>query len=184
MNRILIILVAILVLIACSKNPVEPESASIQLHFVNNKPGGLMIGLARTSNALAEESILKSLNKPIDLQAFDQARVMILDFSVYDSSAVYFNSEDYREYIQVRDSWPGDLTQWGEWEKLLGDYFRIISNQTLTIEGDIAKGSVAGAIGLNRVLVALIENGKIQHWAEGDATGKEGEVAHADFFWI
>lgn len=165
----------ILILAGCNKNPLQPELIHIQLTYDVDQAGAMRLG--------PEPSLTLPMNQPIlGKQAtsvkIDQVRVMALDFSIYESSNAYFASNDYKEYARVRDSWPGDLNHWAEWEKLLGDYFRIISDQALMIEKDLAKGSVAGTIGLNRVLVAMIADGDILYWGEGDVIGVQGKAVH------
>jgi hypothetical protein len=165
-------------LLSCSKDSLQPrQNPSIELTFKNADPSSVqktIVGQLTPANTPAQ--LEKSM-------AYDQALVMILDFSVYNETSQYFESEEYKEYTEARDSWQGDLDQWGQWEKLLGDYFRIVADQNLTLESDRAKGMVSGVIGLNYVLVGLVKDGKILHWAEGGVIAAESNVAHAELTW-
>jgi hypothetical protein len=96
----------------------------------------------------------------IDLQAIDQVE------------------EDFQEYSETRDNWPGYLGHWDEWVELLGDFFRIIDEKSLTIEGNQARGTVSALVGLNYVIVALIEDGCIRYFGEGEVRTEAGETSH------
>ncbi|HEX9933814.1 MAG TPA: SUMF1/EgtB/PvdO family nonheme iron enzyme, partial [bacterium] len=90
-------------------------------------------------------------------------------------------SDWFAEYTRVRDDeWTGDRNSWSEWVRFIGNYMHIAANQALKIEGQEASGMVAGAIGLNRIIVALIENNIIRYIGEGTALGVEGETQNIE----
>ncbi|MFQ6115102.1 MAG: hypothetical protein ACE5NG_13645 [bacterium] len=178
----LVIVLSLIMMCYCTDQPTKPgTNVSIQVEFVPGHTAQLRLGKTFNQSDASQVPINNNheLKKIADFFTIDQAMVMILDFSAYDTSAQYFASEDYKEYVKTRDSWPGDLSQWAEWEKLLGDYFRIVVDQSLNMEKDRAKGTVSGVIGLNYIVVALIESGKIQYWGEGEVKARAGEIAHA-----
>ena len=157
----------------CTRVPTQPSDGKASLAFKVNyvsesEPG--ILGKNRLSN---QEGSVNSMAKIRANQEIDLVRVLILDLSEFDSLQVLLDSDDYHDYKHVRDSWEGDLTNWSEWEKLLGDYFKIIVNQNLTIESDSAKGSLTGVIGLNYFVIAMLKDGKVRYWGEGPVEGKE-----------
>ena len=181
LNKFYLFLLMILVLIvgACNKQTSEPEalpSISIQLGEPQDHDGSR---LYIDQTAPANDS---SLNKILIAESVDQVMVMILDFSMYDSSGQYFDTQEFKEFSNVRDGLfqEGKLTQWAEWEKLLGDYFRVVADQNLNIEGHHATGIVAGVVGLNYVVVGLIGHGTIQLFYEGSVVAKAGETVKAN----
>lgn len=169
---------ALLLTSGCGRqSSLAPEKApglTLQFRYVDH-PGD-------PSKILAVPGSLPApgMNKPFSAQGIDLVRVMVIDLSRWANSEEFFSSEEFQAYATYRDSvWlpTTDETLWGEWEKLLGNYFQIVSNQTLAIESDsLARGTVVGAEGLNRILVALIQNGKIIYWGEGDAVGRKDET--------
>jgi len=181
-DKFYIFLLMILILIAgaCDKQtsePEEPASISIQLsEGTVNHDGSRLYVADKTSQYDS------ALNKILDTESVEQVMVMILDFSMFDSSRQYFDSQDFQEFTIVRDGLyeDGKLTRWAEWEKLLGDYFRIVADQNLNIDDHHATGVVAGVVGLNYVIVGMISNGIIEYWYEGDVVAKAGETVKAN----
>ncbi len=160
----------------CAKEPTSAEKeATIGLRFRYSSQGAPRLG--RLPACPRQQAT--PLAKPAQSAEVEMVRVMVLDFSAYDSSMQYFESEDYRHYTHARDTWAGDLKYWGEWRKLLGDFFRIVADQALNISGDVAKGTVTGVMGLNYLCVAGIEADTIRFWGEGEVMVREGEHAHA-----
>ena len=166
---IYIFLISLFFLAGCTEQPSAPQQgASIRFAFgdgTTNHP--LWLSLSQTDTSLA---------KSLALESIDEVRVMILDFSAYDSSWQYFASQDFAEYEIARDNWTGDLDKWGEWQKLLGDYFRVVADQSLNIEGSQAKGTVSGVIGLNYIFLMLLENGERHVVYENEVRAIEGET--------
>lgn len=167
---------SVLLLVQCGKQPASPQGGpSIALTLMFGPSGAPRIGKTpQGAPASAQPLYRKMAQEKVDL-----VRVMVLDFSAYDSSSQYFDSEDYENYVQTRDSWPGDFKYWGEWRRLLGNFFRVVADQALTIEGDSAKGTVTGVVGLNYLCVAMIEADTIRYWGEGEVMVHEGHPAHA-----
>ncbi|MBN2413009.1 hypothetical protein JXQ31_15080 [candidate division KSB1 bacterium] len=181
LNKFFILLLIMVVFLAgaCNKQTSEPEqlpSISIQLSDETGIHDGSRLYIAES--LLPDDSTLK---KNLNTESVEQVMVMILDFSMYDSSEQYFDSPDYKEFTKIRDglTQQGKLTQWAEWEKLLGDYFRIVADQNLNIDGHHATGVVAGAVGLNYICVGMLGHGIIQYWYEGEVVAKTGETVRA-----
>ncbi len=176
---ILLLIIVVFLVGACNKQISEPEqlpSISIQLSDETVSHDGPRLYIAES--LLPDDS---SLKKVLNTESVERVMVMILDFSMYDSSEQYFDSPDYKEFAKVRNelNQQGKLTQWAEWEKLLGDYFRIVADQNLNIDGHHATGVVTGVVGLNYVLVGLIGSGIIDRWYEGEVEAKAGETVRA-----
>ncbi|MBC7185833.1 MAG: hypothetical protein H5U38_02245, partial [Calditrichaeota bacterium] len=160
----------------CSKQPTsDGREAGITLRFVYDPAGAPRIGKAPGRPSAPAQPFAKRTGQ----EKVDIVRVMVLDFSAYDSAWQYFESEDYHTFEHARDNWPGDLKYWAEWRKLLGDFFRVVADQALSIEGDYAKGTVTGVVGLNYLCVGMIEGDSIRYWGEGAVMVREGEPAHA-----
>ena len=174
---LLLLIVAVALLANCTKEPTSATNdVSIELEFVMDHNIQLKLDNQFIKPELIKNKINYEFKKELALQSIDEAKIMILDFSIYDSSSQYFNSDDYDEYVKERNEWTGDQSRWDQWVKFLGDYFRIVVNQNLTIEDDHAKGTVSGVIGLNYICVALLENGRRIYWGEGDVTTEKGET--------
>jgi hypothetical protein len=165
---------------ACAKGPSEPSAADARfdLSFTYDRTTdqSLFYGPFMTG----DETDTTSLGKALSETAIDFVQIIVADLSTYGSVEEYMESEDYAEYLEEASVWGGNLQDWGEWVKLIGDHFQVVANQRLTIEPNQATGTVAGVIGLNYIGVAMLERGKIQYWGEGQAVGVEGETNHAN----
>jgi hypothetical protein len=179
----LVLLCCLPFLYNCQEQPANVEEAPIiTINLVSDSNANMnnrLISVKLPSSALGKANQSES--------SVDQVMVMILDWTMYDSIAEYFNSDDYKQFSVVRDTLlsQNKLTKWDDWVKLLGDYFRIVANQSLNIEGDNAHGVVAGVEGLNYVLVQMFENGVLMHTFEGHVRAKAGETNKADItqYW-
>ncbi|HPG38918.1 MAG TPA: hypothetical protein PLP19_08685 [bacterium] len=179
----LLVLYCLPFLFQCEEQPANVDKAPmITINLVSDGSVNMdnrLISVILPNSALEKVSQSES--------SVDQVMVMILDWTMYDSIADYFNSEDYEQFSVVRDTLinQGKLTKWDEWVKLLGDYFRIVANQSLNIEGDHARGVVSGVEGLNYVLVQMFENGVLMHSYEGHVRAKSGETVKANItqYW-
>jgi uncharacterized protein YfaP (DUF2135 family) len=135
-----------------------------------------------SSNSTFDENMKSQsqMNKKMEAQSIDLARIMVADLSAHETIEAFWGSEDYREFMDDFNEWEGDLTKWSEWERLIGDHFEIISNQNLRIEDNRVRGTVPGVQGLNYFFVALLEDNVIQYDCFGDpdalAMGVEGET--------
>ncbi len=173
-NRIIILVITAALLSGCSSKIVEPDNS---VHFeIKLVEGGCPTGehLGIPGNAQAGEGVP---GKRIALQEIDLVRVMIVDFSNYEKWDSVTVTDEWDVFVNDRDTWAGDLSNWGEWEKLLGNHFRIVANQTLEIKEEYAEGVVPGALGLNAILVALLEENVIRYWGETYVHGVEGEAS-------
>ncbi|MCR4437926.1 MAG: hypothetical protein QHJ34_02635 [bacterium] len=160
----------------CSKQPTsDGGEPSITLRFVFDPAGAPHIGKVPERPSAPAQPLAKRTGQ----EKVDIVRAMVLDVSAYDSASQHFESEEYHKYVHARDSWPGDLKYWAEWRKLLGDFFRVVADQALSIEGDYAKGTVTGVVGLNYLCVGMIEGDSIRYWGEGEVMVREGEPARA-----
>lgn len=178
-----ICLMGIALLIGCSQQSMEPvnEEASFTFTFKYDAvPESDILGMIPGS---AVDEAERSIGKGLHLQGIDAVRVMVIDMSAYDTWANLTEKQEWIDYTITRDNWTGNLSNWGEWEKLIGGHFNIVSNQLLTIEGDYATGTVTGIIGLNRIIIAVIESNRIIHWGEGVVTGEAGETVEATIEW-
>jgi len=175
-NTKLTILMSIILLGGCDhQSPVGPDESvtfTLKLEF-GQHPGTEMLGMVPGASADDTDS---TVGKNLNIQAIDLARVMVVDFSAYPSWDDLLERPEWEHYVTARDNWTGDLSQWGESDKLIGNHFNIVTNQVLNIAGDFATGTVTGVIGLNRIAVALIENNRIAYWGEGLVTGGAGEA--------
>jgi uncharacterized protein YfaP (DUF2135 family) len=164
---------------SCGRGPSEPSGIDVRF------------GLAFEYGEIPEQSLFygpfmdgrgtdkTTLEKTNAEAAVDLVQVLVADLSAYGSVSEYMQSDEYAAYLEDAAAWVGNLRDWGEWVKLIGDHFQIVSNQKLTIESNQASGTVGGVIGLNYIGVAMLENGKIQFWGEGQAMGVQGETSHA-----
>lgn len=176
-NRILFVLVTSLFVIqfGCEKKAVEPkaEQPRFQFEFVNGPDSG---------PNLTEGGVLKSPNKSLKhsetLSYYNMARVLILDLSEfgYDSWGDFYYSTYGQEYNEAMLAWTGDRRSHSAWKGFFGNYFDVIVDQNLTFEEDHAVGIVNGAIGLNRIIVALTDGDTWVYRGESDAIGVEGEL--------
>lgn len=159
---------------SCDQKLLDPKSEDICFTLTlqhGRIPGAEIFGLGATGTSIVSG---EGLCKRLDIQVINLVRVMVVDLSAYNTWNDLLEREEWLHYVEARDAWSGDLSQWGEWEKLIGSHFNIVTNQTLDIVGEYATGTVTGVIGLNRIVVALIENGQIVYWGEAEVDGAAG----------
>jgi hypothetical protein len=170
------LVMGVILLVSCHhQSALEPEDSvcfTLKLQL-GRHPGTQILGLISAESSQDHGDMV---GKKLDIQAIDLARIMVVDLSAYSSWDDLLQKPEWFDYVEARDNWTGDLSQWGEWEKLIGNYFNVVTNQVLDIVGDYAEGTVTGVIGLNRIVVALVENNRITYWGEGDAVGGAGEA--------
>ena len=174
-NSMFAVISLIIITISCSLFPTKSDSTDTRFN-IDFKYGTKFDGpdpLPLLHQKAAENH---RLAKPLKPELIDVVRVMVLDFSKYNDLDEFFASDEYHEFIHVTSEWTGDLQYWAEWEKLFGQVLSIASNQTITIEGDSARGNVPGVIGMNYFIVAMLEDGKIRYAGENMAVGREGET--------
>jgi hypothetical protein len=168
----------------CRHGPTEPrEEVSFKLTFRYGEIQGHTL-LERQPREGSGES-QNTLSKKLNIQSYDLARVMVIDLSAYLTWQDFTQTQDWDDYIAVRDAWTGHRDSWDEWKGFIGDFFPIVTDQVLRIEGNFATGTVTGVIGLNRILVALIEfteagGDVIRYLGEGDALGVSGEISEVE----
>ncbi len=171
----IIILMMALIFSACQKSTVEPEGDEVMLSI----PAEI-----RTTPLIAPFGVhLDSLNyvtKSMKLSSSDLARVMVADLSRYDDENVLLESTVYQDYIESRFSVIDRLFLWSEWEKLIGDRFTIVTNQTLEIRDGFVEGTVPGVVGFNRVFIAIIQNNRIVYTGEGNVIGVAGTTVDVE----
>ncbi|MDZ7412087.1 MAG: hypothetical protein ONB15_00960 [candidate division KSB1 bacterium] len=173
---LLLVGLSLTLLAGCDKGPTSAnQGVSIELTFVSGAQSLPRIGKLPDRAQQPAGPLFRAAGKG----EVEMVRVMVLDFSAFDTSWQYFQSDDFRQFEHARDNWPGDLRRWAEWRKLLGDFFRVVADQALHIEGDVARGTVTGVVGLNYLCVAGIEADTIRFWGEGEVKVREGEHAHA-----
>ncbi|MBN1780953.1 hypothetical protein JW948_07515 [bacterium] len=120
------------------------------------------------------------LAKSFSVHSIDAVRVMVLDFSKYKDLEEFWNSEEYSDFLIIAREWTGDIDEWAEWERIFSKAFSIASNQTISIEGDTARGIVPGVSGLNYFIVAMLEKGKIKYAGESHARAEEGKTRNVE----
>jgi formylglycine-generating enzyme required for sulfatase activity len=158
----------------CNKPVSRPESQYIrfrfQFHNCETPPVG---GIFKPKGDIPAVP----LGKAVQTQSIDLAMVLVVDFSAYDSWGDVVQTDWFNDYARARDTeWTGDRNSWSEWVRFIGNYMRIAANQALEIKDREAVGTVAGAKGLNRIIVGLLENNVIRYFGEGMAVGMEGET--------
>lgn len=164
----------LLISVACQKSVVESDANDVLLDIPSEiRTVPLIAPLAVQSDTVSSISKAKVRNA-------DLARVMVVDLSAYRDSEALSVSDQYGDYLTALETWRGDFSFWSDYEKVIGDHFTIVTNQTLDIVGDYVEGTVPGVVGLNRVVIAIIRNFRIAAWGEGDVTGVAGESAAVD----
>ncbi len=175
-NRILLVLMTGLLVIqfGCEKKIADPkiDQPRFQFEFINGPYPGV---------TLTDDGMFDALKKRSESNEthsyYNMARVLVIDLSGFGKNSWYeFSQTPYgEEYIQAMYSWTGERRSHSAWKGFFGNYFDVIVDQNLTFEEDHAVGTVNGAIGLNRIIVALTDGDTWVYRGEGDAIGEEGE---------
>ncbi len=173
MKNCLFIIFALAILLSCNEQPNSPDDTTQFVFEFTSSDNSKLPRLILSP----ESGINENIENLLKTESVEEVKVMILDFSIYDSSMQYFNSQDYQDYKEAQRNWPSEFDQWGEYEKLFKDHFRVVANSNLTLEETQAKGVVAGVIGLNYIFLGIIGHGEIQTIYESDVIAKEGETA-------
>ncbi len=173
MKKFLFMIFALGMLLSCNEQPNSPDDTTQLLFKFTSSESSKLPRLILSPDSGINENIQHILKA----ESVEEVKVMILDFSIYDSSQQYFDSQDYQDYKKAQQNWTSEFDQWGEYEKLFKDHFRVVANSNLSLEETQAKGVVAGVIGLNYIFLGIIGHGEIQTIYESDVIAKEGETA-------
>ena len=161
----LLISVQVLLFLECGMFPSSPDTEHPKFSLT------FQFGKIPSPNLAGTGKRHAGLSKVFMPDTVDRARIMVIDNSAYVLWEDLTATNDWAAYTLARDSWSGDLGLWNEWIDLIDNHFSIISNTTLDIENGQATGNVAGAIGLNSIVVCLEDGGRIRYWGETRATG-------------
>lgn len=147
----------------CGRQPTETEgSALLSVRLVYSEAA------SKTSDSI----VMKQL-------AVDEVRVLVADITEWDLPGSFWETEGFSDMLDDFDEHLDEEAEWADWTKVIGDHFPIVSNVSLSIEDETAQGSVSGVIGLNLVLIALLEDGVTQHWGRETIVGIEGQTSEA-----
>ena len=167
---------ALLFLAGCENQPVGPEGGDVRFDMVFEygrlDESCLFYGPFVDNGSVNDGGA----GKASALQSADLVRILVADLSAYESVDEYRQTEAYAAYQQYANTWQGDRSDWGQWEKLIGDHFNIRTNQTLEIGENAAEGTVPGVVGLNYFGVAVLDGNEIRYWGEGYGVGVRGET--------
>lgn len=166
----------------CSHGPTDPgeEKVNFKLSFRYGEIKGLTM-LVEQSQGSSEKN-KSTLNKKFNIQDFNMVRILVIDMSNYQFQENLGTTGDWNEYLNALSDWLqlSERNSWAEWKGFVGDFFPIVTDQTLNIEGDFATGTVAGVIGWNHIIVGLTMGDILRYRGEGDAWGVSGEISEVE----
>jgi hypothetical protein len=162
----------------CSSLPTAPLSGGFEFKY--DFSGLKDPAIYPRAEMVEKEGINSLMCKTNSTQLYNLARVMVVDLSLYDSWTEFTQSADWQEYVTARTQWVtyGNTNSWAEWKGFIGDFFTILTDQTLTMNADSARGVVTGAIGYNRIIVSMTQGDVIEYWGEGDAYGEKDRTTN------
>jgi len=164
------VLLLVLILANCAKNPTKPSTSESGFTMIIEY-GEITHGLFKKKTNDQEE-----LKKPLSVQQYNMARIMVLDFTKYGNFDNFEQSADGVEYFTDLNAWTGNRDSWAEWKGFLGNYFSIVSDQTLNIGAELATGTVTGVSGRNHFFMAFTDGDILEYQGEGEADGVAGET--------
>lgn len=172
---------------SCMENPtpVESQKYSVQIKFGSANAGSSNQGWMRSA-------LLGKLNKPQDFlnqnlilskaaSKYDEVRVLFLDMTKWKDMQEFTQAwEATHQYSLFTDSlWREDRDDWDNITMMLksytGDYYLYLGDVSLSIEDNVAKGSIDLNPGLNYFIYAIRSGGKTKYWDESHAKILENE---------
>ncbi|HNW60621.1 MAG TPA: hypothetical protein PKI62_13155 [bacterium] len=128
-----------------------------------------------------------SLTTRVEYEDLDMVRLAVFDFSDFASEEAFYRSETWQQYHAALENMTADSTfvpTWDKYIRLWEKYFKVVSEQNLSVNGAFATGTVRGVEGMNALVISGIRNGVMTYYGEALvlATGEGATEVWVPFY--